>query len=342
MTMSINVEPFQHSFECEDEETILAAALRQGLLLRYGCKNGGCGTCKCQLIDGDVESASVNSFTLTPDEVADDWILPCISTALEDCVIDISQMEITEDEFLSGDQSQLYETEVQINELMTSDIRRLRLRVVEPETVDFIAGQFANIQVPGTELLRPYSLANAPSEKGIIEFAIKILPGGVFSEVLSHQITEGDKLTVHGPYGELRVRLSHRNIIMIAGGSGLAPLLSMLKNLAEQENIRPVKLFFGARTIDDLYYLDDIKSIQEKMSCLEFIPVLSESWPDDWSGETGMVTEAIGRLLPSLKNYDAYLCGPPPMIDAAMPLLEESGVRPRNIYFDAFVPSVRV
>ena len=135
---------------------------------------------------------------------------------------------------------------------------------------------------------------------------------GKFSQQLENGLKAGDNLQVHGPYGELRIRLSHRNIIMVAGGSGLAPLLSMLYQLAEKGNERPVQFFFGARTDDDLYYIKEIEAVQQHMPALEFIPVLSESWPCDWRGETGLVTEAISRYRDSFKNYDAYLCGPPP------------------------------
>ena len=336
--MKITVEPFRHEYECKDGETILKAALRQGLFIRYGCKFGGCGTCKSRLIDGDIDEPS-STFCLNPAEREADWFLPCVSVPTDDCTIDISSMGISEEEFLSGDQSREYETRIEINEPLTRDIRRLRLRIVDGDGMKFTAGQFANIQIPGTQLLRPYSMANSPKDKNIMEFVIKIFPGGKFSQQLESRLKVGDKLQVHGPYGELRIRLSHRNIIMVAGGSGLAPLLSMLYQLAEKGNERPVQFFFGARTTGDLYYIDELEAAAQTMPVLEFIPVLSESWPRDWRGETGLVTEAISRYRESFKHYDAYLCGPPPMIDAATSLLVDRGVRPRNVYFDAFYPA---
>lgn len=336
--MKITVAPFHREYECEDGETFLKAALRQGLFIRYGCKHGGCGTCKSRLIDGDIDEPP-STFCLNPEERDEDWFLPCVSVPTEDCVIDISNMGITEEEFLAGDQSRRYQTRIEINELLTQDIRRLRLRILDEEEMKFTAGQFANIQIPGTEQLRPYSMANSPEDSNILEFAIKVFPEGKFSQLLESRLTPGDRLQVQGPYGELRVRLSHRNIIMVAGGSGLAPLLSMLSRLAENANERPVQLFFGVRTKDDLYYTEQIETVQRRMPALEFIPVLSESWSDDWQGETGLVTEAISRHRESFRNYDAYLCGPPPMVDAATSLLVERGVRPRNVYFDAFYPA---
>lgn len=337
MPMKITVAPFHHEYECEDGETFLKAALRQGLFIRYGCKHGGCGTCKSRLVDGDIDEPP-STFCLNPEERDEDWFLPCVSVPTEDCVIDISNMGITEAEFLAGDQSRHYETRIEKNELLTQDTRRLRLRILDEEGMKFTAGQFANIQIPGTEQLRPYSMANSPQETNIMEFVIRLFPGGKFSGQLE-QLKTGGGLQVHGPYGELKIHLSHRNIIMVAGGSGLAPLLSMLQQLADKGNERPVQLFFGVRTEDDLYYTDKIAAIQRRMPVLEFIPVLSESWPGDWQGETGLVTEAISRYRESFRNYDAYLCGPPAMIEAATSLLVERGVRPRNVYFDAFYPA---
>ena len=198
-----------------------------------------------------------------------------------------------------------------------------------------------NVEAPGTQATRSYSMANAPHEPDVIELIVKVLPNGVFSGYLEREAAPGDHIRVEGPFGTLKVRLSHRRILMIAGGSGMAPLLAMLTDLAAKGNERPVTFFFGARTVNDLYCRDRIAQLSEKMA-IDFVPVLSESWPDDWEGEIGFVTDAVARRLPNLEGYDAYLCGPPPMIDAATPMLIQRGVRPRNIYFDALLLWLRL
>lgn len=338
MNVKVRVLPFEHVFQCQEGESVLAAALRQRLYLRYGCRHGGCGSCKARLVEGEVEE-SASSFALSSSDRADGLILLCSSMPVEDCTIDITSMELTEEEFLAGDQVGAFLATVERKEALTPDIRALRLRLLEPPAMKFVAGQFANIEIPGTQEVRSFSMAGPPSVPGTLDFLVKLLPGGRFSQYLEDRLRVGDRLRLYGPLGQLKVRLSHRRILMIAGGSGMAPLLSMLANLAERRNTRPVTFFFGARRPEDLYRLERIREIQAVMPDLEFIPALSHEWPQDWSGETGLVTEAAARRMGSLEGYDAYLCGPPPMIDAATPLLLERGVRARNIYFDAFVPT---
>lgn len=334
----VHVLPFDRAFECAEGETILAATLREGLYVRYGCKHGGCGTCKGLLVEGDVEESG-STFALDSSERAEGWILLCSSLPSEDCVIDVDSMELTEEEFLAGDQIGSLLTEVETIRPLTPDIRSVRLRLVEPEAITFVAGQFVNVEIPGSEEVRAFSLANPPSEADRVDLIVKLLPGGRFSQLLAGTLHVGDRLRVYGPLGQLKIRLTYRRILMIAGGSGLAPLLSMLADLACKGNTRPVTLFFGARRPEDLYCVEQIARIREAMPCLEFIPSLSDAWPKDWSGETGLVTEVVARRLPSLEGYDAYLAGPPPMIDAAIPLLRSRGVRARNIHFDAFLPT---
>jgi alkene monooxygenase reductase len=308
--------------------------------LRYGCKNGGCGTCKSRLVEGDVDSLA-SSMALAPGEHDEGWILPCTSVPEGDCVLDVSAMGLTEEELLAGDPSGVFMTELERNERLTPDIRAVRLRLVEPETIRFVAGQFVNVEIPGTSDTRSYSFANPPSADRHIDLIIKVLPGGRFSSLLEDGLRPGARLRVTGPFGQMRVRLSHRPMLMIAGGSGLAPMLSMLADLAAKANTRPLKLFFGVRTADDLFGLERLGEIQRAMPVLDVIPVLSHIWPASWSGQTGMVTDAVARLVPTAADHDAYICGPPPCIDAAFPLLLRRGVRQRNIYVDVFTSAVR-
>jgi NAD(P)H-flavin reductase len=289
-------------------------------------------------VEGDVEE-SASSFALPSSDRADGLILLCSSMPVEDCTIDITSMELTEEEFLAGDQVGTFLANMERKEALTPDIRALRLRLLEPPAMKFVAGQFVNIEIPGTEEVRSFSMASPPSVPGHLDFLVRLLPGGRFSQYLEARPRVGDRLRLHGPLGQLKVRLSHRRILMIAGGSGMAPLLSMLANLAEKGNTRPVTFFFGARRLQDLYHLERIRELQAAMPVLEFVPALSDEWPQDWSGESGLVSEVVARRMGSLEGYDAYLCGPPPMIGAATPLLLERGVRPRNIYFAAFVPT---
>jgi len=331
----ITVQPFGHAFDYEEGETVLEAALRNSLLLKYGCKHGGCGTCKVVLLEGDVDEHG-SSFALTAEDRANDLILACASVPLESCVIDVEPTGLTEEEFFSGDKSRDYVGTLAGIEMLTADIARVRFDL-GGDAISFVAGQFVNVEIPGTGLLRTFSMANAPADGGVVELIVKCYPEGALSRLL-RDAPPGTTVRIFGPYGQLKVFLSHRPILMIAGGSGLAPLLSMLRDLVAKECDRPVSLFFGARTEADLYLVDEIREIGSGLADFEFVPVLSQSWTQDWPGETGMVTDAIGRWRPELA-HDVYMCGPPPMIDAAVPLLRAAGVRPRNIYFDAFTPA---
>jgi propane monooxygenase reductase subunit len=289
------------------------------------------------LLSGDVDEHG-SSFALTAEDRANDLILACASIPLEDCVIDVEPTALTEDEFFSGDKSRDVVGTLAAVDMLTTDIARVRFDL-GGEELPFVAGQFVNVEIPGTKQLRTFSFANSPAEKGIVELIVKLYPDGAFSRFL-RESPLGTPVRILGPYGQLKVYLSHRPILMIAGGSGLAPLLSMLRDLAAKECDRPVSLFFGARSEADLYLVDEIREIGSGLAEFEFVPVLSQSWTQDWHGETGMVTDAIRRWRPELA-HDVYLCGPPPMIDAAVPLLKDAGVRPRNIYFDAFTPAAQ-
>jgi Na+-transporting NADH:ubiquinone oxidoreductase subunit NqrF len=266
----VRIAPFGHTIECAEGQSILRAALSRGYYLRYGCRHGGCGTCKVLVTDGDIEDSG-SSFALSPAERAAGWALVCSSLPLSDCVIDISAMNLTEEEFLAGDQ------------------------------------------------------------------VVKSFPGGHFSEYLRHA-EKGRMVRVFGPLGSLRVRLSYRKILMIASGSGLAPLLSMVADLTQKKDRRPVTVFFGARTPEELYYLDRLNALCNLGQQVEFVPVVEEPDPA-WTGETGHVTDVIDRRMGSLKGYDAYVCGPPSIVQAARDLVIQLGVREANVYFDAFVPT---
>jgi NAD(P)H-flavin reductase/ferredoxin len=333
---NVRFAPFDHTIECAEGVSVLSAALSQGCFLRYGCKHGGCGTCKALVIEGDIEDSG-SSFALTPAERSAGWALLCSSQPLSDCVIDVSAMGLTDEEFLAGDQVETFETVLDRVTDLTPTIRGVTLRLINPPEMRFVAGQFVNVEVPGTDGARAFSMANAPSASSEIELIVRLFPGGRFGEYLKHA-ERGRIIRVSGPVGSLRVRLSYRKIIMIAGGSGMAPLLSMLADLAEKKDRRPVTVFFGARTCDELYHIDRLNTLCGLSAHAEFVPVVQDA-SGTWDGETGLVTDAIARRMHSLRGYDAYLCGPPPMVEAARALVVRLGVRETNVYYDAFVPT---
>ena len=332
----VRFTPFDRTIECVGDDPILSTALSRGFFLRYGCKHGGCGTCKVLVTDGDVEDTG-SSFALSHAERSAGWALVCSSRPLSDCVIDISAMGLSEEEFLGGDQVETFETVVERVADLTPTIRGVTLRLVNPPKMRFTAGQFVNVEVPGTDNVRAFSMANAPSVNSEIELIVRLFPGGQFSEYLKHA-EKGQIVRIFGPVGSLRTRLSYRKILMIAGGSGMAPLLSMLTDLTQKKDRRPVTVFFGARTCDELYYIDRLNELCGLGSQSEFVPVVEHAG-EAWKGERGLVTEAIARRMGSLRGYDAYLCGPPPMVKAARELVVQLGVREANVHFDAFVPT---
>lgn len=330
----ITVQPFGDTFECREDETILIAALREHRFLRYGCKHGGCGTCKVQLVDGDVE-AFTSAYALQPSERDRGTILVCQSYPLDDCEIDATAMNLDHEEYLAGDGTLTMDTTVAAVEHLTADICRIVLDL--PIPMPFVAGQFVNVVVPGTDLVRTYSMANGSADPHRIDLICRLLPGGAFSDFLRSGPEPGTSVGLSGPYGMLRIRLSHRAIVMVAGGSGLAPLLSMLADLARAGSKREIALVFGARTPADLYLLGEIEALREALPGLSFLPVVQV--PDAaWTGAVGIVTDVLGERA-DWDATDAYLCGPPRMIDAATALLTARGVREQNVYFDAFVPT---
>jgi NAD(P)H-flavin reductase/ferredoxin len=335
---SIEVEPFGAAIPAAGGETILDAVLRSGRYLRYGCKYGGCGTCRALLVAGEVRDFG-STFALPASARAQGWILLCSSTPLGDCAIDVSSMDLSESEFQTGDKVATLKSSLVMVESLTPTIYGVTLRLIDPPVMAFRAGQFVTVEVPGTVkgAAPAFSMANSPTDNTRVELIARRLPGGRFGGYLE-SARPGDTISLRGPLGSLRVRPSYRKLIMIAGGTGLAPLLSMLTDLAQSGDQRAAVLFFGARTTAELYHLDRVRQLRDTAPGLDFVPVVQQ--PDrSWPGETGLVTDAVARLRPNLHGYDAYICGPPLMVAAAIDLTRRLGVREPNIYYDAFVPA---
>jgi propane monooxygenase reductase subunit len=333
------LEPVGIEMEVDEDETILDAAFRQGLMLMHGCKEGQCAACKSFLLDGEVDLDRYSTFALPDYEEQEGYTLLCRAHAMSD--VEIELINYDEEILRSGVPIVTATTEVEAVEALTHDIRRLVLRLRDPDRVTFHAGQYMDIAIPGADgHHRSFSMANTPGQPDRLEFMIKLYEGGHFSGLLENGngIKVGDELTCTGPYGVFTLRdSSPRRLVFIAGGAGMAPIVSLLRSMAEKGTTRPAAFYYGARTKDDLFVLEELERLGRELPDLRFVPALSEADASaGWDGEVGMVTDVVDRLEGDLTDVDAYLCGPPPMVDAAIALLERRGCAESHIYFDKF------
>jgi len=333
---TITLLPFEKQFTCGEDETILAAALRQGVNLRYGCKHGGCGTCKALIVEGEVDQPEASTFALMDFEREQGMALLCSAYPLGDTAIELSDYE--ESDLEGGAPIGKFLAEVGAIEFLTHDIVGLKLRLIEPERISFKAGQYVDVLAPGAAETRSYSMANPPSRDGELELMVKLMAGGLFSEYLRGQLKAGDRLTLEGPYGGFHLRENERPALFIAGGSGMAPMLSLLRDIAEKRVRRSITFFYGARTKRDLFHLDELFGFEKRLPSFRFVPALSEpAAGEEWEGVTGLITEVVAREVPDARGMEAYLCGPSAMIDAAIAVLVRLGVSDLDIHYDKFV-----
>jgi propane monooxygenase reductase subunit len=323
-THTVRFEPVGLEIEVDEAETVLNAAFRQGLMLMHGCKEGQCSACKSFLLDGDVDLDRYSTFALPDFEEAEGWILLCRAHPYSD--LEIELINYDEELIHGGVPPRTVTTRVEAVEQLTHDIRLLRLSV-DP-SFEFRPGQYVDISIPGDEEHhRSFSMAN--TRPGELEFMIRLYPGGRFSALLDGSISIGDELQVTGPYGMFTLRSSSpRRLLFIGGGAGMAPIVSLLRSLQETGSEREATYYYGARSEADLFHLDELASLP-----CEFVPALSEG---DWAGESGLITDVVDRLEDDVTEVDAYVCGPPPMVEAAIALLERRGVPEAHIYFDKF------
>jgi propane monooxygenase reductase subunit len=218
-------------------------------------------------------------------------------------------------------------------------MRHLVLRLVEPTEIAFWPGQYVDIAIPGTDATRSFSMANTSSkESGQLEFVIRCYPDGQFSGFLDTELAVGDQLEVVGPFGVFTLRDGRdSDMVFVGGGAGMAPILSVLRSLAAKGSSRKVTFYYGARTQRDLCFEKEIYALAESMPNFSYVPALSEADPGEpWDGETGMVTDIVQKHETDLSGADAYVCGPPPMVEAAMDVLSALGAPEKNIYYDKF------
>ncbi len=331
----VRFEPVGIEIEVDEDQTILRAAAEQGIMLMHGCKEGQCASCKSFILEGDdIEHDRYSTFALPDYEKEEGYTLLCRAHAYEDVTIEL--LNYDEEMIRSGLPIQQAVAEVVSNDHVTHDMRHLVLRLVEPAEVKFFPGQYMDIAVPGTGEVRSFSMANTSSRDGLLEFVIKVYPDGLFSHFLDTRLAVGDRLELTGPFGVFTLREGEEDLVFIGGGAGMAPILSLLRSMAERGIRRKATFFYGARTRGDLCFEDELRAIAGKLPDFSYIPALSHESPAEWDGETGLITDVVKRLASGLPGAHAYVCGPPPMVEAAVPLLQTLGVAEKRIYFDKF------
>ncbi|UUZ58458.1 FAD-binding oxidoreductase [Nocardioides sp. B-3] len=343
-THKIYFEPVDIEIEVAEDEKILDAAFRQGIHLMHGCREGRCSACKSYVLEGEIQMERYSTFACNDAEVAEGMVLLCRAHAFSDCTIEL--LNYDEDELLGGVPIRDVSTRITAIEPMTRDIVSLRLKATEPTTYEFKPGQYADLTIPGGDETRSFSMATTQSTPGEVEFLIKKYPGGKFSALLDDGLSVGDAIQLTGPYGSFTIKEGHAlPVVCIGGGAGMAPILSLLRHLSETESTGPVRFYYGARTADDLFYVDLINTIGTGLRDFEFVVCLSESMPEDpsaypFEAEPGNVTEVVARREENLSKTEVYLCGPPPMVDAAMDFLDVHGVPKDQVFHDSFTSPV--
>jgi len=334
-THRVQFDPVGLEIEVDEDETVLDGAFRQGVMLMHGCKEGQCSACKSFLIEGDIDMEKYSTFALADYESEEGYVLLCRTHAYSDLQIELINYD--EEMLKSGIPIQSLKTTILANEPLTRDIRRLVLSLVEPREMAFLPGQYVDITIPGTTTHRSFSMANTTSTDDRLEFFIKCYAGGHFSGVLADTMKIGDELDVKGPYGTFVLRESTSRLVFIGGGAGMAPIISLLTAMAEQGVERPATYYYGAQTEADLFHLDELAALAGRLPGLTFVPALSnEVAGSSWTGETGFVTDVLAAHEGDLGDADLYLCGPPPMIDAAISVLVAKGADEKRIFFDKF------
>ena len=337
---TVRFEPVGVEMEVEEGEWVLDAAFRQGIAVPHGCREGQCSSCKCLLVEGDVEVEKYSTFALPDYERETGHILLCRSYAFSDLTIEL--LNFDEDLMRRAIAVKAYDGTLSAVTTLTHDTRLLEVQLDRP--MKFWAGQFVEICVPSAGVTRSYSMASTQSTPTKLQFIIRKYADGAFSSLIDTTLLPGTAVTLKGPFGTCFRREERAGpMILVGGGSGMSPLWAILKDHIESGEQRPIRFFYGARTRKDLFFLDEFAAVAAKLSDFEFIPVLSQATDEDaWQGETGFVHEAVERILREQAlpgELDAYTCGPPPMIDALLPVLQRLGIALDHTYVDKFTPA---
>ena len=316
MTFQITVQPSGRSFSTPASDVILAAAIRAGVGMPYGCKDGACGSCKCKKISGSVTHGPHQAKALSDAEEAQGWVLTCCATPLSDVVLESRQ--VTE-----AGAFPIKKMPVRVSGLtrVSHDVVVLRLQLPASEPFQYHAGQYVEFLLRDGDR-RSYSMATAPHNQGTpahMELHLRHMPGGLFTDQVFSTLKEKDILRIEGPYGSFMLREeSDKPMVFLASGTGFAPIKALIEHLQFKGIQRPVSVYWGGRRPADLYLLDWLLARAAEMPHLTCVPVVSDAQPEDgWTGRTGFVHRAAMADHPDLSGHQVYACGAPIVVDSA-------------------------
>ena len=335
MSYQVTIKPSGHVFTVNEGETVLDAALRNGFIIAYGCRNGACGTCKGKLLEGRLDYGQYQEHALPDAEKQEGFALFCQAQPLSDLVISTREVEGAK-----GIEIRKLPARVHQMEQLAPDVMALKLRLPANDRLQFLAGQYIDVLLPGN-VRRSFSMANAPHDDEYLQLHIRNY-GGPFSRHVFGKMKERDILRLEGPFGIFFLREeSEKPIIFVASGTGFAPIKAMVEHAQYKGLKRPMTLYWGCRVRADLY-LNQLPERWRHEHGVRYIPVLSDATASDqWTGRTGFVHRAVMEDFPDLSGYQVYACGAPVMVEAAQTdFTSRCGLPEEEFYSDSFTPSV--
>ncbi len=328
----ITIQSTGHQFEARPSQTLIEAAINAGVNLPYGCRNGTCGTCKGTVLSGEVDYGDYAASALSEAEKAAGKALFCCTRALTDLTIECRELQS------DVIPPRILPARVERKEQLSHDVMALFLKLPSTERLQFKAGQYLEFLLKDGKR-RAFSIANAPHAGEYIELHLRLIPGGQFTEYVFNEMPEKAILRIEAPFGSFYLREeSNKPMIMVAGGTGFAPIKGIVEHLLYKNSQRPVKLYWGARTLEDLYMSQLPEAWARHYPHIEFIPVLSDALATDaWDGRTGLVHQAVlDDFANGLADYEVYCCGAPAMVEVAHASFLQAGLPEDAFLSDAF------
>ena len=334
MPRQVTIKPSNHVFTVADDETILDGALREGFSIAYGCRNGACGSCKGKVLQGAVDYGVFQESALSDADKKNGYALFCQAKPVSDVVIECREISAIKDI-----QVRTLPCRVQKLDHLAPDVMMIHLRLPASERLQFLAGQYIDI-LTKSGLRRSLSIANAPHDDGVLQLHLRNY-GGPFSQYVFNTLKEKDILRFEGPLGTFFLREdSAKPLILLASGTGFAPIKSIIEHAIQHGSKRPLTLYWGCRVRADLY-LNELAENWTRAHGITYVPVLSDATPEDnWTGRSGFVHRAVMEDFPDMSGYQVYACGAPIVIESALSdFTEQCKLPPDDFYSDAFTPS---